>query len=804
MHGHSVGLYIFLLIHRQPICELSCRIGITGSKATMMNRYDFLNLSYVEFEELCRDLLQRRLAVILESFAEGVDGGIDLRYFRDEEEQMIVQCKRYATYKDLHTAVKKEVPKLGKFENLRYILATSVNLTVGQKAKLAALLAPYLRNESDIIANKDLNAILRVNPEIENRHFKLWIQSTGVIERIFKSKIVNQSHFEMERIRELLKLYVINPSFGEAEKILEKNRFVIISGIPGIGKTTLARVLTYLYLSRKDYSEFVYLSNSIDEGYENYKEGVKQIFLYDDFLGQSFEDRSLDRNEDARIIEFIRQVRKSKDKILLFTTREYILRDVQQKHDLLTDADIEFSKCMIDLSSYTLLIKAKILYNHLFFSGLPAAHLHAFAEPCIYNTIIEHKNYSPRTIETAIRQELMQVTLPTAFTKNILASLDNPYKLWETPFTSQITDMSRWLLTIILTMGSPVFIEDAKEACRQFYELHGNKYFPHFTEAFFLKSLKELEGSFLISQKDDNNKRILEFQNPSIRDFLLHYFDGNKDQLIPVIQSVIFYEQLFHIFTSKKTGNDEDKFSNTAKKISSDAAVNIERIKKITSDCEKLGSCQVTTFKSQNTGNPYWRKYPPGQYTILNRFSAEYERTGYEVETHAYVLIRMKAMIDLPKGRMETQDLIAYISLLKTFAPEMDCQPGRIIQAYSDKLDRLFEYQYYFKNLEEVFPEAYQIFVTENEGFSQKIFDMANDEIRDTEPDQVDSMINTLEDMGNLYYMDFRNELKKLRQPEPEQTEEDNEDDGAFGFIPEQRKEKEEIDSMFSSLKAFD
>lgn len=41
-----------------------------------MTDYDFLVLSPNEFENLSRDLLQKKLSVFIESFATGRDGGV--------------------------------------------------------------------------------------------------------------------------------------------------------------------------------------------------------------------------------------------------------------------------------------------------------------------------------------------------------------------------------------------------------------------------------------------------------------------------------------------------------------------------------------------------------------------------------------------------------------------------------------------------------------------------------------------------------------------------------------------------------
>lgn len=44
-----------------------------------MAEYDFQTLSSFDFQVLSRDLLQKNLGVVLESFGPGKDGGVDYR-----------------------------------------------------------------------------------------------------------------------------------------------------------------------------------------------------------------------------------------------------------------------------------------------------------------------------------------------------------------------------------------------------------------------------------------------------------------------------------------------------------------------------------------------------------------------------------------------------------------------------------------------------------------------------------------------------------------------------------------------------
>jgi len=74
-----------------------------------MVNYDLLVLSPFEFENLSRDLLQKKLGIVFESFTSGPDDGIDFRYAPGGSDKIIVQAKRYKDYASLHSGLMLEV-----------------------------------------------------------------------------------------------------------------------------------------------------------------------------------------------------------------------------------------------------------------------------------------------------------------------------------------------------------------------------------------------------------------------------------------------------------------------------------------------------------------------------------------------------------------------------------------------------------------------------------------------------------------------------------------------------------------------
>ena len=442
--------------------------------------YNFLILSPNEFENISRDLLQKKLGIYIESFTTGRDGGIDFRHTTDKSKTVLIQSKRYKDYNSLYSNLKKEATKVSKLKPNKYYLTTSVGLTPKNKTDIKNLFAPYIKKTEDIFGKDDLNNLLSQFDEIEKKYYKLWLASINILEKILHSKIYNQSSFELEEIKEQVKLYVQNNSFNEALSILKKHRYIIISGIPGIGKTTLARILI-LYLLSSDFDEFVYLTDSIDEGYEYFNDGKKQVFFFDDFLGKVRFDAKHSVNTDNKIVKFIEKIKKTPDKVLIFATREYILSQARNTFEAFSLNNIEIAKCILDLSSYTKVIKAQIIYNHLFFANVPTVFLMDLVNNKNYMQLVNHRNYNPRIIETVINRKIWIHCTPSEFTKAFKSYFDNPESVWQYAFENSLDKFSQYVLLVLLTTGTPILISDLELGVKEFLVNNSYKYWVQFS-----------------------------------------------------------------------------------------------------------------------------------------------------------------------------------------------------------------------------------------------------------------------------------------------------------------------------------
>ncbi len=413
-----------------------------------MANYDFAStLSPVDFELLSKDLLEVELGILLENFREGRDKGIDLRY-AGHGQNLIVQCKRHATFASLKSELlNKELPKIRRLQPSRYVLTAAAPLSPQQSDEIKEILSPYIQSTEDVFGKERLDSILQKHPEVERRQVKLWISSAGVLDSLLNAQTHIVSREEVDRTKAAARIYVQNVSFDEALKILNEHRVCIISGLPGIGKTTLARMLM-LYYFRHGY-DVIKIESDISEarnvGYSN----RPRFYYYDDFLGQTAQADKLNKNEDQKLLDFMRSVHESKTSIMILTTREYILNQARLHYEKLDRENFDHRTCIIDLSKYSRQIRAQILYNHLHFSKLPRSHLEALVASKGYLKIVDHMNYSPRLIEHLTSPIWVGGIPAEQYLPNFISNLDNPTRLWDHAFSKQLSLRAKNVLLLL-------------------------------------------------------------------------------------------------------------------------------------------------------------------------------------------------------------------------------------------------------------------------------------------------------------------------------------------------------------------
>lgn len=496
---------------------------------------DLSVLSDIEFEMLVADLLAAELGKRVERFARGRDGGIDLRWTLSGRRRGIGQCKHYSrsTFSQLVAAAKAEMPHLAKLNPSVYMFATSQDITPGQKDALVKVLHPYLSGPQDILGLRDLDGLITRFPAVEHAHPKLWLASGAQLFWATHSDLATRASALRQRIDRTIPRYVTNESFLAGASILDKQRVCLIAGVPGIGKTTLAHALLADAMARG--YEPCEVSGDISEAWATYRPKARQIFLYDDFLGQLTFSERLGKNEDSRLADFVEKVYGTKTKLLVMTTREYILQDAERLHPKLAAID-RSKRFLLELGAYTREDRARILYNHLWQTDLsPVALSEVAGGGCI--KIVDHQSYSPRLIEYCTGPSF-DLASP-GYVERFLANLDHPTRLWGTAFEDHLTDLQQLVAVALATLPTRASVDDLATAHEALCRKRGVRH----SAAQFRSALQVLEGTFVAVDMVHGTSRV-EFHNPSIRAFVLDWVAQDGFMITDLIDSAVYFEQV--------------------------------------------------------------------------------------------------------------------------------------------------------------------------------------------------------------------------------------------------------------------
>jgi len=260
--------------------------------------------------------------------------------------------------------------------------------------------------------------------EIERTYFKLWFSSITVLTNVINNGIEGRTKYMLERIKEKIPFYVVTKKLDDANKILQNEKLLLITGQPGIGKTTLAEIILF---DRAKNGFKIYKVENITEAEDVISPNLdeKQLFYFDDFLGANYFEIINAHKTETQLTSFVDRVKATPNKYLILTTRTVILNQAIERYEKISHSKLANQQLEIKLTDYNKHEKALILYNHLYFRKVREDLLESIIADKFYNVIIQHKNYTPRIIEFITDKTRIENLIHATHRQFIVNNLNN-------------------------------------------------------------------------------------------------------------------------------------------------------------------------------------------------------------------------------------------------------------------------------------------------------------------------------------------------------------------------------------------
>ena len=460
-----------------------------------------------------------------------------------------MQVKHYvsSTFAHLVVAAKKEAVNVKRLSPRRYILVTSQSLTPLRKKKIETAVNHPSLSENDVYGVEDLNNWLSLYPAVKRNYPEIGVvrDISAVRDAIHCDQKVH-SDFLFEEIKEKVNIYVQGDFFHSANEIVEKNRIVILTGQPGVGKTVVAESLVCDW-AEKGYEPVI---GTVQECLDLYSESPKKFFFCDDFLGTNFlkPEALSEINLLKRLINLVRMAQSQH--VLAMTTREHILQQLLSSNHRLADKqkNIFDDRIILNISNSSVMYRAEILYNHAYFKLRSPILKQAIVKDKFYWKVIEHRNYNPRIIETVIKNASQQADDADIFRDSFLQTLEDPFFIWEDAYKHQLKHPAQSLLLLIFSLGeslSSFALEELQAPFEFMHNVRAQRYRFEKRPDDFKDAVAELDESFVEIKTDSwSEEKNLHFLNPSIKDFLFRMADTNLNVVCDLIESICIVEQV--------------------------------------------------------------------------------------------------------------------------------------------------------------------------------------------------------------------------------------------------------------------
>lgn len=465
-------------------------------------RYRLDDLGWFQFEWLCQSLLKTEFGVGIEAWGGHSDLGRDA-YCEEELEIPIKGTKSPGPFlfqakfvaeanaagakpNDALTnsvtsecdAIKSRFRKRG-IENIKhYVLLTNVPFSPSLRQKIQDLLKQAVPHcKISLWGSEDLCAMLDNAPNIRIAFPQIMglRDLRELLASVVEKPILERSTLSLDRAAELAQVFVPTEAYSKALATLAEYSFVVITGPPEMGKTTIARIIG---LAKLGEGWECYECRKPDDFLQVMRSDRRQIFIADDAFGSTEFRPDIAQTWAADLDNILRAL--GKKHWFIWTSRPAQLNLALKRMHLQGKAE-DFpkpAKILVDASTLTQEEKVLILYRHAKAAGLSEA-----AKQLVRShsrAIVNNNHFTPERIRHLISNRLKNFTdeagklsaTHSVVDEAIVSEINEPTKSMKQSFEVLDSHHQRFLIAMLDTGEGPV----VKERVHAAFKRHSDGY----------------------------------------------------------------------------------------------------------------------------------------------------------------------------------------------------------------------------------------------------------------------------------------------------------------------------------------
>lgn len=443
-----------------------------------MSDYNLDALGWYQFERLTQTLLRTEYGLTVECWGGSRDYGRDAYSqgplkFPDRDGSspgpFIFQAKfvqgANAAGADpkprLVDSVKKEAARIskrvqeGKWRHPKtYALLTNAPLSADLRTEIDNALRASLPKVGIVqVGATDLDAWLDGMPNVR----LAFPQILGLrdlqqlLKNVVNQDVINRSTLVLEEASELAEVFVPTQAYNDALNRLRVHRFVVLTGPPEMGKTSIARMIA---LARFTSGWQAFECRNPADFLRLFDKDSEQIFVADDAFGSTEYRPDLGQAWADELPSILRGLGPKHQ--IIWTSRPGPLNDALNQLYLQGKAEKfpDPSRVQVNAAALTLEEKALILYRHCKRAELPPDVIEFIRSNA--HDVLQDENFTPLRIDRLVREQLPNLTGTGAVgTDALQEQLEEALKLPTRPMQTSFKalDNERRLLLLAMLEG---------------------------------------------------------------------------------------------------------------------------------------------------------------------------------------------------------------------------------------------------------------------------------------------------------------------------------------------------------------